>query len=204
MTSTESEVDATIVLLVEEFGRALDDVKDQATAAFDTNRFHDARQLADQAEAVTDLIDRVQQVKADWDRLAVTVRVGVADAPGDAPTEPANAQPRRSLGRVARGTRTPEAAFFIPILRALDESGGAAPMAEVIERVGVFMDDDLNDIDRQGLQSDADTVRWRNTTQWARNELVKLGLMAPSRQRGVWEIADAGRAYLAEHTGSGS
>ena len=196
MSTTDEEVAAAAGLLVEEFGRALDDVKEQAAAAFDTNRFDDARNLADQAEAVAGLIDRVRQVNADWDRLAVNVRVGVADAPGDTPPEPDGEHSRRYLGRVARGSRTPEAAFRVPILLALEDAGGTAPMGDVIERVGELMDADLNDVDRQGLPSDADMIRWRNTAPWSRNELVKAGLMEPSRERGMWEISDAGRALL--------
>ena len=55
----------------------------------------------------------------------------------------------------------------------------------------------LRDVDYQPLASDPDRPRWRNTGQWARNRLVKEGLMRGDSQHGVWEINDAGRRYLA-------
>lgn len=196
MNGDDDEVIAAAELLLEELGRSVDDVKEQTGEALRANRFDEAQRLAGVAEAIVGLADDVRKIEQNWLTLGVRRTVGVADAPGD---EPTSEHARRYLGRVKRGTRTPEAAFRVPILTALAEAGGPAPLGDVLDRVGALMADVLNDVDRQPLPSDADAVRWRNTAQWSRNELVKLGLMAPSRERGVWEIADAGRRFLAEH-----
>jgi hypothetical protein len=99
-------------------------------------------------------------------------------------------------GRLARGLRTPESAFILPILRALDELGGAAPMQEVLEKVGAAMRGQLRDVDDQPLKSDPNHPRWNNTAQWARNTMVAEGLLKNNSPRGVWEITAAGRKQL--------
>ena len=46
-------------------------------------------------------------------------------------------------------------------------------------------------------QSSPDNLRWRNAAQWARNSMVNDGLMKNDSPRGVWEISDKGRNFLA-------
>jgi hypothetical protein len=55
--------------------------------------------------------------------------------------------------KLKRGLRTPETAFYAPILQALDELGGTARTADVVKRVGEFMADDLSPDDREPLPS---------------------------------------------------
>ena len=105
---------------------------------------------------------------------------------------------RRDLGRLARGLRTPEAAFHAPVLQSLVDLGGSAPMAEVLEKVRQQMEGILKDVDYQPLASDPELPRWRNTAQWCRAGLVKEGLIKGDSRRGIWEISDAGRRHLAE------
>lgn len=99
-------------------------------------------------------------------------------------------------GRLPRGLRTPEAAFVLPILRALEELGGSASMKRVLEKVGVTMKGRLREVDYQSLKSDPNCPRWNNTAQWARNAMVVDGLLKDDSPHGVWEIAPAGREYL--------
>jgi len=109
-------------------------------------------------------------------------------------------QERRTyLGRVARGSRTPELAFRVPILSVLIKAGGSLPMRDAIDSVGELMAAELTDVDRKSLPSDERTVRWRNTAQWARNNLADEGLLDRST-RGVWAISDAGRAWMETRT----
>ena len=79
--------------------------------------------------------------------------------------------------------------------------GGAGKVAEVLARVGEAMKGTLRDVDYQPLGSSPDMPRWRNTAQWARNSMVKEGLLkalldeftvvnkfliADLRQLGLW------------------
>lgn len=97
---------------------------------------------------------------------------------------------RHGKNRAARGTRTPQSAFREPLFRVLYEYGGSGKMAEVVDRVGDMMSEQLNEVDRQKL--DTGDVRWRNAVQWERNEMVKDGLLKKDSPRGVWELTAKG------------
>lgn len=107
--------------------------------------------------------------------------------------------PKQNLGRIKRGTKTSEAAFREPILRTLVDAGGSMSVSECLDALGVRMADQFNSVDYQVLPSDQRTLRWRNTAQWARNELADQGLIDRS-VRGVWAITDAGREWLERRT----
>jgi hypothetical protein len=104
--------------------------------------------------------------------------------------------------RLARGLRTPESAFVLPILQALEHFGGQATMSQVLDHVGDLMKDQLQDVDHQSLKSDPNKPRWNNTAQWARNTMVTQKLLLSKSPRGVWEISEAGRKYLRNKTGA--
>ena len=108
-------------------------------------------------------------------------------AEGDEPVE------RRT--KLKRGLRTPETAFYAPILRALEELGGTARTADVVKRVGEFMADILSRDDRESLPSTG-LPRWENTTQFARYSMVRGGLLKPDSPRGTWAISAKGMEHL--------
>ncbi len=91
-----------------------------------------------------------------------------------------------------------EEAYFGPILTTLLEEGGRAKMADVLPSVEKRMQGILKKVDYEPLASDQDMPRWRNTAQWARNSMVKDGLLKGDSPRGIWEISHAGRAWLAQ------
>jgi hypothetical protein len=101
-----------------------------------------------------------------------------------------------SSGRLRRGLRTPEQEFIFPILRALQELGGQAPMQQVLERVGSMMKDQLKEADHQPLMSEPGKPRWINTAQWARNTMVSRGQLRNDCPRGIWEMTAAGVQHL--------
>ena len=68
-------------------------------------------------------------------------------------------------------------------------------MGDVVPRVEQLMKSILKDVDYEPLTSMPDMPRWKNSTQWARNSLVKEGLLKDNSPRGVWEISEAGRKY---------
>ena len=100
--------------------------------------------------------------------------------------------------RKRRGIRTPETAFYMPILQALEEMGGSGKTAQVIKRVGEFMGSQLNAEDRATLQSSG-MPRWDNTARFARHSMVRNSLLRADSPWGIWEISEKGRAYLEAH-----
>ena len=100
---------------------------------------------------------------------------------------------KSSASRIQRGIKTPQKAFRKPILQVLYELGGSGKITEILKRVEVVMRGTLNEIDYQTL-SDGKTIRWKNTAQWERNNMVNDGLIKKRSPRGVWELTAKGVA----------
>ena len=103
---------------------------------------------------------------------------------------------RLIAGRIRKGLRTPEAAFFCPILQALSDLGGSAKRSEVFLILEQSMRDVLKPIDYHILSSEAEQMRWQNSAQWARNLMVKEGLLQADSPVGLWEISEKGHEFL--------
>jgi restriction system protein len=74
--------------------------------------------------------------------------------------------------------------------------GGSGRMSDVLDRVGGLMKNTLREVDHDPLASNPDLPRWRNAAQWARNSMVRDGLLKADSPRGIWEITKAGREAL--------
>jgi hypothetical protein len=133
--------------------------------------------------------DRVAALRKEWEELAA-----VAEREEDEETR----AERRNLGKLRKGVRTPESAYYVPILQVLEKMGGGGKVADVLERLGKAMKPILKDVDYDPLASGPDNPRWRNAAQWARNSMVREGLLKADSHRGVWEITEKGRAALKE------
>jgi negative regulator of replication initiation len=94
--------------------------------------------------------------------------------------------------RTPRGMKTPERAFREPILRALYELGGSGQISEILEKVYVLIRDKLKEVDHQRLASGE--IRWRNTAQWERYNMVNEGLIKKNSPIGTWELTAKGTA----------
>jgi hypothetical protein len=96
--------------------------------------------------------------------------------------------------RAPRGSLLPEEEYDLPLLRTLEEHGGAASFKEAVAGVSEKLGDRLTDLDRAKLSSGA--IRWESRLQFVRLRLVENGLMDKDSPRGVWAITDAGRELL--------
>lgn len=186
ITHNPTNVVAAFEMLLEEIEAEIEFVNKLGARAFEARDYDRAREAADRADQITAFRDKANALRCEWDALMGQE----ADEDEDVDAH------RRDFGRLARGLRTPEGAFRVPILQALVTLGGSAPMAEVLELVHQTMKDVLKDVDHQPLASDPDLPRWRNTAQWARAAMVKDGLMKSDSPRGIWEISDMGRQHL--------
>lgn len=101
-------------------------------------------------------------------------------------------------GRAPDGSLLPEDAYRVPILSALVELGGSAPLMSVLERVWVSLQGRLTPLDLEPLPSNPRYARWKNRAQWCRNTLREEGLVAANSPHGIWEITEAGRRWLEE------
>ena len=92
----------------------------------------------------------------------------------------------------------PYTAYDRPILEALVQLGGKGDADSVLRRFKSIMEERcmLGPEDYKDVPGGTEE-RWRNTARWRRAALVKLGLLQGNSARGVWEISDKGRQWLA-------
>ncbi|MEM4204451.1 MAG: winged helix-turn-helix domain-containing protein [Candidatus Methanomethylicaceae archaeon] len=179
---------ATVVVALDMVLEALDDaiaaVNQEGAQAFRGGRYDIAREIMAKGIQMTAFRDKVLELKKEW------INSG-------APTRTKDRKEKTEVAEGSkRGLRTPEEEFRIPILQTLVELGGSAPMHEVLDRVEKMMKDRLTAHDLLPLPSDPTAVRWRNTAQWARKDMVTEGLLASDSPRGIWEITSKGRQWL--------
>ncbi len=184
-----SNVSSAFEILLEEVEAEIDFVNGVGSKAFEGRDYDKAKEALERAGTLTAFRDKVATLRKEWDPLAAA-----AEREEDEETR----NERRNLGKLRKGLRTPESAYYQPILNVLEQMGGGGKVAEVLERVGQIMKPILKDVDFDPLASGPDNPRWRNAAQWARNSMVNEGLLKDDSPRGVWEVADKGWAMLKE------
>jgi len=185
-----TNVVAAFEILLEEIETEIDFTNRVGSRAFEARDYDRAREALELAAQLTAYRDKLAAFRREWDRL-----VPVADEETE---DTETTESRRNLGRLRRGLRTPEDAYYRPILRVLERRGGSGRVGDVLEELREEMKGILRDVDFEPLASDPHNPRWRNAAQWARNSMVNEGLLKSGSPRGVWEITEKGREYLKE------
>ena len=180
-------------MLLEELEDEVEATNRLGARAFDRGDHESARAALKRADQLKDIRHKVAALRDEWD-LLLPSDVTVEQDQGVSAQEITE---RRNVGRLQRGLRTPEMAYYVPILKALVEMGGNARMGDVLTRVEQIMRSTLKPVDYDLLNSTAEP-RGRNTGQWARDRLVRNGFVKANSPHGVWEISDAGRRQLAD------
>ena len=95
-------------------------------------------------------------------------------------------------------SKTHRRQFLFPILLALSSLGGEGTVADVAAIVSETMSSTLNKVDKEQVfsGSKAGEPRWRNTMRWAKDSLMRFGLLDDSAPRGVWRLSDLGYEFL--------
>ncbi len=187
MENNSTSVAAAFEILLEEIEAEIHFVNQVGARAFEESAYDKAKKAIERAKRLTDFRDKADALRREWENLFVREE--------DEKDMEAHAA-RRDLGRLRRGQRTREEAYYRPILETLTALGGSAQVNEVLEHVLEIMRSTLRDVDFEPLTSDPDTPRWKNTAQWARNAMVRKGLLRNDSPRGVWEISAAGVRFL--------
>jgi len=185
-----TNVIAAFEMLLEEIEAEIDFINSVGSKAFEKRDYDRAQEALEHAGKLTAFRDKTAALKKEWESFS-QIEVDEEDI------EAAQAQ-RQNLGRLQRGMRTPEEAYYTPILQVLNEMGGSGKVAEVLNRVGLKMKEVLKACDYEPLASDPNNLRWRNAAQWARNSMVHDGLLKNDSPRGIWEISDKGQKRLQE------
>jgi len=110
----------------------------------------------------------------------------------DSSRHPSVGSQRRLQSAINSSRRTPQRDFRAFILRVLQDRRGRGEVDAVLAEVESRMAEALTDGDYELV--DNDEVRWRNAARWERKDMVADGLIAPSEQRGIWQLTPKGMA----------
>lgn len=184
------QVVEALAIAADEAEQVIAALKQDAKAAIDSDRYSEMQRITETIEKVRAFIGELDNCRRSW----IQVAGGRRERQSPESSEPAR---RRNLGRVRPGDKTSEDRFHQPILEALVHLGGSGTVREVLDIVEAHHASDFKASDRQVLPSSrTGELRWRNTCQWARHELVVAGLLKGDSPRGQWQISDSGRAWL--------
>ncbi len=187
----ENEVSSAFEILLEEIETAIEELNQEGSHQFSLSDHKKARLLLEKAEATILFRGKIKDLQIEWRALESQI--------GPKTSVERKRSSKRQKSKLKRGLRTPEEEFKTPILESLIHFGGTANITDVIAQIEKLMASALNDYDKQPLLSAPSFPRWRNTVQWARNALVKDGLMANDSPKGIWTITDAGRKAITVH-----
>ena len=179
-------ISAALDLLLEEVERQRERANHAGADALRDGDLKGAKTSMAQSEILTEFYSKAAALQKEWRRLAKTSVLNGGEKSGAG---------RRNHGKLSKGLRTPESAFIRPILQVLSEMGGQGRTAIVLARVGEAMRTVLRDVDYETLQSDG-KPRWQKAANWARDYMVRDGLLEPDSPHGTWEISEAGRTQL--------
>lgn len=184
------EVVPAFDMLLDELDAIIPELNNQGAQLMQEKKYDQARAIIAKAEAVIAFEAKVSVLREEWLKMAVP--------PTKKPDKKKKPVSRKITKMLKQGLRTPNEAFFLPILQALVQLGGSGRVQAVLEVVEEIMGDQLNKYDYQSIPSDPKIIRWRNNANWARWKLVQEGFLANDSPRGIWEITDAGRQRVRE------
>lgn len=183
----QGDVGAALQLLREALGEEEKRIRWEGSQAMARGDYETAKVVIDFAERLLAFTDKVETLGDEWE--------GIEQLRDRATPEVQQIVSKRFFGRQPKGEITPQTAFERPILETLVEMGGGGKTERVLARVGAKMKSILKPIDYERHKSNQ--LRWRNTAQWARNEMANEdGRMMGDSRTGYWEISDKGRAWL--------
>jgi len=183
---SQNHINIGIEALLEQIEDAVNELNEEGAKAFQQGDYNRARGFLRDAERVSDFRSKVKGLQKEWSDLFYRPR----NLPAAAEKEPPN------LTQHFRGLRTPEETFRRPLLESLQELGGFATLARLLETTGLKVKNTLNDYDRQPLPSSPAAPRWHNTVRWCLYTLSGEELARNDSSRGVWEILEKGRLAL--------
>jgi restriction system protein len=193
--------------LLEEIETEIDLTNKVGSKAIEERDYEGANEAIRRSTQIIALRDKLVVLRNEWETLTASEQnteeeMMHAELPNTErlQEEIIHAEPPNTE-RLQKEHRTPELTYYQFILEALHQAGGGGKVSDILEKVEQSMKGVLKQVDYQPLVSDLETLRWRNTAQWARNAMVKKGLLRSDSPRGIWEITDAGIAHYEQQRG---
>lgn len=172
-----------------------DNVRISGAEALEGGRDEKAARALEQAQRLSEFLSQFDAMRRDWQRI-VSARRPPASRRGSFAGPPSIGSDLRRENENELATM--EAAFYAPILRALDRLGGTARTRAVLRAVEELMSGALTRADREPVSPNRPSKPlWRRTAQRARQQMMNDGLLVADAGEGVWELSAAGRDCLA-------
>lgn len=175
------EVSRAIENLILALEKAKIDISKEAKESLEKMDFEKSKVLSEIGERVKRFYNKIKELKKEWQDISF---------------ENLNLKLFEKKEKLKKGLMTRQEDYFIPILESINEIGGRGKASEVLDKVYEKMKDKLNKYDLEPLPKHPKTIRWKKTAQWARNEMVKKGLLSSKSPRGIWEITQKGIDFL--------
>lgn len=190
---TQESVLTQLDRLVEEVIKYQKEINTKGAKLLQVGNYPEVTLIIEKGVKITELLQNIQNLRGKW-LGSINVPYVIDTKNERIPDQ--HVIKRQHIVSLKKGIRTSEKKFLLPILEALVELGGEAPMRSVlkiVERkmVGVFTQEDYNH-----LPSDEKIIRWENTAQWAKYTLLQTGLMSKDVPRGSWKITEDGRKVV--------
>ncbi|MBX0312452.1 MAG: winged helix-turn-helix domain-containing protein [Sulfurihydrogenibium sp.] len=183
----KNEVNTAFEILLEEIEEVFNMISKEGEESFKARDFDKAKTLIEYGERLKYFREKVKTLQKEWQTI-FSEKI------------PTRGQKRQAKeGRLEKGLKTPEESYVMPILESVIELGGKAEVKDVLNLVHEKMKNILNSYDYEPLPSNPKRKRWENTAQWARDKMVKKGLLAEDSPWGIWEITEKGRKFYEEN-----
>jgi len=179
----ENSVDSAFEILLEEIDNIYKNLVDEMEKFLKSKDFEKVEELLGKSKKIQEFSEKIKTLQSEWKIIFSNQK---------------NLLLNKNSKKIKRGLKTPQSAYIIPILESLIELGGRAEMDTVVSRVFEKMKNVFNEYDLDRLSSGE--IRWKNTAQWARFNMIKDGLLASDSPRGIWEITEKGREYYKNHS----
>lgn len=190
-----TNVSAAFEMLLEEIEAEITFQGKLSTQAFERHDFAAAHKAADYATLIAAFKDETATLRKKWEALTLSQQDKQPEKQSKKENTKATHTRRRDLGRVPKGSGTPQRDYRRPILQVLVEMGGSGSTNDVLTRVEQVMRGTLKPADYEPHAADG-MLRWSKAAQWSRNSMAREGLLKQDSPRGIWEISDAGRQAL--------
>ncbi|EKF49053.1 hypothetical protein H17ap60334_07853 [Thermosipho africanus H17ap60334] len=178
-----NSVDDAFEILLEEIDNIYKNLVDEVEKFLKSKDFEKVEELLGKSKKIQEFSEKLKFLQSEWKTIFSNQKSLLLN---------------KNTKNIKRGLKTPQSAYVIPILESLIELGGRAKMDKVISRVYEKMKNKFNEYDLGKLNSGV--VRWKNTAQWARFEMIKDGLLSSDSPRGIWEITEKGKEYYKNHS----
>ena len=189
---SDRQVITAITILLEEVNNVINEINQEGSKVFREGNYERAQVLMDKGKQLETFHRKINDLQIEWKSI-----IGGTTSLKLKPSK------RKRKGRkLKKGFRTPQELFKIPLLLTLVEVGGSGSPSQVEELVLPKLKPILTDHEYTLLESFGNKPRWTHRLAWTRYDLVQDGLLSPDSPRGVWEITETGRRWLADNQAS--